>query len=202
MPLSVQPSPSRFCDGTSGYAVLYAALSFETCIAETLFRDRFVRRTRRELPLAAILLTCARCHSTATRAALARFARFRLFGHRRTNGCGARPTLCGRSGVGSVDLPKPPGRGRCDLFLPAHGRGLAGSVRSGHRQVDGARRLRIDGQSFRHSSSRTEFVSSMSDDSVHNPRNGIASAARSHRPPRAVRRKPALPQPWAGAGSV
>jgi hypothetical protein len=56
MPLSVQPSPSRFCDGTSGYAVLYAALSFETCIAETLFRDRFVRRTRRELPLAAILM--------------------------------------------------------------------------------------------------------------------------------------------------
>jgi len=56
MPLSVQPSPSRFCDGTSGYAVLYAALTFETCIAESLIRDRFVRRARRELPLAAVLI--------------------------------------------------------------------------------------------------------------------------------------------------
>jgi len=28
-PLQVQPSPSRFCDGKSGYAVLYAALQFE-----------------------------------------------------------------------------------------------------------------------------------------------------------------------------
>lgn len=55
MPLSIQPSPSRFCDGESGYAVLYAALTFETCIAESLIRDRFVRRSRRELPLAAIL---------------------------------------------------------------------------------------------------------------------------------------------------
>jgi len=56
MPLTVQPSPSRFCDGTSGYAVLYAALTFETCIAESLIRDRFVRRTRRALPLAAVLM--------------------------------------------------------------------------------------------------------------------------------------------------
>lgn len=56
MPLTVHSSPSRFCDGRLGYAVLYAALSFETCLAETLFRDRFVRRTRRELPLAAILM--------------------------------------------------------------------------------------------------------------------------------------------------
>jgi hypothetical protein len=55
MPLSIQPSPSRFCDGASGYAVLYAALTFETCIGESLMRDRFVRRPRRELPLAAVL---------------------------------------------------------------------------------------------------------------------------------------------------
>jgi len=56
MPLSVQPSPSRFCDGASGYAVLYGALSFETCSAEALIRDRFVRRARREIPLAAVLM--------------------------------------------------------------------------------------------------------------------------------------------------
>ena len=55
MPLAVQPSPSRFCDG-NGFAVLYAALTFETCIAESIIRDRFVRRTRRELPLAAVLM--------------------------------------------------------------------------------------------------------------------------------------------------
>jgi len=41
MPLSVQPSPSRFCDGRADDAVLYAALTFETCIAESLIRDRF-----------------------------------------------------------------------------------------------------------------------------------------------------------------
>ena len=54
-PLKIRPSPSRFCDGVSGYGVLYAAISFETCIVETLVRDRFSRRTRREPPLAAIL---------------------------------------------------------------------------------------------------------------------------------------------------
>jgi hypothetical protein len=56
MPLSVHPSPSRFCDGATTFAVLYAALTFETCIAESLIRDRFVHRTRRELPLAAVLM--------------------------------------------------------------------------------------------------------------------------------------------------
>jgi len=40
MPLSVQPSPSRFCDGASGYAVLYGALSFGTCSAEALIFKR------------------------------------------------------------------------------------------------------------------------------------------------------------------
>jgi hypothetical protein len=59
-PLKIRPSPSRFCDGTSGYAVLYAAVSFETCVVETLVRDRFAWRARRELPLAAILMrACA-----------------------------------------------------------------------------------------------------------------------------------------------
>jgi hypothetical protein len=55
-PLKIQLFPSRFCDGASGYGVLYAAVSFETCVVETLVRDRFARRTRRELPLAAILV--------------------------------------------------------------------------------------------------------------------------------------------------
>ena len=56
MPLQLHTSPSRFCDGKSGFSVLYAALSFETCIVETLVRDRFTHRQRRELPLAAILV--------------------------------------------------------------------------------------------------------------------------------------------------
>src|ERR1017187_2652229 len=55
-PLKIRPSPSRFCDGVSGYGVLYAAISFETCVVETLVRDRFSRRIRRELPLAAVLI--------------------------------------------------------------------------------------------------------------------------------------------------
>ena len=61
MPLQLYSAPSRFCDGKSGFAVMYAALSFETCILETLVRDRFTHRLKRELPLAAIL---ARAHAT------------------------------------------------------------------------------------------------------------------------------------------
>ena len=55
MPLQLHSSPSRFCDGKSAFAVMYAALSFETCVVETLVRDRFTHRIKRELPLAAIL---------------------------------------------------------------------------------------------------------------------------------------------------
>ena len=55
-PLKIRPSPSRFCDGVSGYGVLYAAISFETCVVETLVRDRFSRRIRRELPLVSVLI--------------------------------------------------------------------------------------------------------------------------------------------------
>src|ERR1700719_359851 len=55
MPLQTHSAPSRFCDGKSGFSVMYAALSFETCIVETLVRDRFTHRLKRELPLAAIL---------------------------------------------------------------------------------------------------------------------------------------------------
>ena len=55
-PVKIHSSPSRFCDGVSGYAVLYAAVSFETCVIETLVRDRFARRSQRDLPLTAILV--------------------------------------------------------------------------------------------------------------------------------------------------
>lgn len=55
MPLQLHSAPSRFCDGKSGFAVMYLALSFETAIVETLVRDRFTHRLKRELPLAAVL---------------------------------------------------------------------------------------------------------------------------------------------------
>lgn len=48
------PRASRFCDGKSGFAVMYASMSFETCVVETLVRDRFTHRLKRELPLAAV----------------------------------------------------------------------------------------------------------------------------------------------------
>jgi RES domain len=55
MPLQMQSAPSRFCDGKSDHSILYAALSFETCILEAVVRDRFAHDQKRELPLAAIL---------------------------------------------------------------------------------------------------------------------------------------------------
>jgi hypothetical protein len=55
MPLQLHSSPSRFCDGKSDFSVMYAAMSFETCIVETLVRDRFTHRLKRELPLATVL---------------------------------------------------------------------------------------------------------------------------------------------------
>jgi hypothetical protein len=39
----------------SGFSVMYASLSFETCVVETLVRDRFTHRLKRTLPLAAVL---------------------------------------------------------------------------------------------------------------------------------------------------
>jgi hypothetical protein len=47
----VRSVPSRFCDGTSGYAVLYAAAELETAFLETVVRDRFVQRRERGVPL-------------------------------------------------------------------------------------------------------------------------------------------------------
>ncbi len=55
MPLQQYSSPSRFCDGKHDFSVMYAALSFETCIIETLVRDQFTHRLKREVPLASIL---------------------------------------------------------------------------------------------------------------------------------------------------
>ena len=55
MPLQLHSAPSRFCDGKSGFSVMYVSLSFETCVIETLVRDRFTHRLKRELPLAAVL---------------------------------------------------------------------------------------------------------------------------------------------------
>jgi hypothetical protein len=55
MPLQLHSAPSRFCEGKSAFSVMYAALSFETSVVETLVRDRFTHRIERELPLAAIL---------------------------------------------------------------------------------------------------------------------------------------------------
>ena len=51
-PLAAVPAPSRFSDPRSGYAVLYAAETVRCAFWETLGRNRFARRRRRELPRA------------------------------------------------------------------------------------------------------------------------------------------------------
>ncbi len=51
-PLLSAPAPSRFSDPKARYAVLYAAETVRCAFWETLGRNRFVRRTRRELPRA------------------------------------------------------------------------------------------------------------------------------------------------------
>lgn len=48
--LSAVPTPSRFSDPQGRYAVLYAAESVRCAFWETLGRNRFVRRQRREMP--------------------------------------------------------------------------------------------------------------------------------------------------------
>ena len=70
-PLSPHLSASRFCDGRSGYSVLYAALTFDTAFAETILRDRFVQRAQRTVSLDEILARAwVRC-STQQAAVLA-----------------------------------------------------------------------------------------------------------------------------------
>ena len=49
-PLWAAPTPSRFSDPQGGYAVLYAAEAVRCAFWETLGRNRFARRRRRELP--------------------------------------------------------------------------------------------------------------------------------------------------------
>ena len=49
-PLGAAPAPSRFSDPREGYAVLYASDTIRCAFWETLARNRFARRRRRELP--------------------------------------------------------------------------------------------------------------------------------------------------------
>ena len=49
-PLGAAPAPSRFSDPQERYAVLYASDSVRCAFWETLARNRFARRRRRELP--------------------------------------------------------------------------------------------------------------------------------------------------------
>ena len=48
--LGAAPAPSRFSDARGGYAVLYASETVRCAFWETLGRNRFARRRRRELP--------------------------------------------------------------------------------------------------------------------------------------------------------
>ena len=49
-PLGAVPAPSRFSDPRERYAVLYASEAVRCAFWETLGRNRFARRRRRELP--------------------------------------------------------------------------------------------------------------------------------------------------------
>ncbi len=53
-PLEAVPAPSRFSDPLEGYAVLYASDAVRCAFWETLCRNRFARRRRRELPRAEV----------------------------------------------------------------------------------------------------------------------------------------------------
>ena len=50
-PLGTAPGDSRFCAKTDGYRVLYASPDFATAFIETVVRDRFTRKQRREVLL-------------------------------------------------------------------------------------------------------------------------------------------------------
>ncbi len=49
-PLGASPAPSRFSDPQERYAVMYASDTVRCAFWETLARNRFARRRRRELP--------------------------------------------------------------------------------------------------------------------------------------------------------
>ena len=53
-PLGTIPADSRFCSRNAGYTVLYAAPDFATAFIETVVRDRFVHRSRRDVELSEI----------------------------------------------------------------------------------------------------------------------------------------------------
>lgn len=50
-PLGTAPGDSRFCATANGYTVLYASPDFATAFIETVVRDRFTRKRRREVLL-------------------------------------------------------------------------------------------------------------------------------------------------------
>jgi RES domain len=113
-PLSPHLSVSRFCDGRSGYSVLYAALTFDTAFAETILRDRFVQRAQRTVSLDEILARAwVRC-STQQAAVL---------------------TLIDLGGSGCLDLGVP-----TDAVRSRHqaaGQALSRAIYREHEDVDG-----------------------------------------------------------------
>jgi RES domain-containing protein len=114
MPLQMRSVPSRFCDGKSGFSVMYAALSFETCIVETLVRDRFTHRHKRELPLVAVLARGYARISTQP---------------------GCELSLLDLKDSGCVDIGAPTDAVRARHF--AAGQALGRSVHEDHPDVDG-----------------------------------------------------------------
>src|SRR5882757_479556 len=93
---------------------MYASLSFETCIVETLVRDRFTHRLKRQLPLAAIF---ARGHATLSTQP-----------DRELNLLDLRDTGC-------VDIGAPTDAVRARHF--AAGQALGKAVYAEHPDVDG-----------------------------------------------------------------
>jgi hypothetical protein len=91
-------------------SVMYASLSFETCIVETLVRDRFTQRLKRELPLAVVL------------------ARVSTQPDRELNLLDLRDTGC-------VDIGAPTDAVRARHF--AAGQALGKAVYEVHKDVDG-----------------------------------------------------------------
>jgi hypothetical protein len=114
MPLQLHSSPSRFCDGKSGFAVMYLALVFETCVVETLVRDRFTHRLKRKLPLAAVLARA--------------YARVSTQPDQELNLLDLRDTGC-------VDIGAPTDAVRARHF--AAGQALGRAVHEEHADVDG-----------------------------------------------------------------
>jgi hypothetical protein len=97
---------------------MYAALSFETCIVETLVRDRFTHRHKRVLPMAAILARG--------------YARISTQPHCELNLLDFRDTGC-------VDIGAPTDAVRARHL--AAGQALGRAIHEEHADVDGYLRL-------------------------------------------------------------